>query len=217
MRPLIWARALGAALAFLVAAVAGGEARASSFHFFAEVLTSEQLPIFSDRRASIDLGFDFDPFDITFAGSQSSPGLGNGYVSSSNTLAYSHHFNPAHDDAEVLGAWLIVSVIDDGHPWWKDPLFEGESAIVTVENGDTLNGQATLNLFFKIIDPALLDDRKLDIAMSTSRGDYVTLASALKVKYRVGEPVPEPSAMLVFGIGIALTGFAAARRRGRNT
>jgi len=178
---------------------------AEAVSFYAEILTSAEFPVFSDITASATLTVDFSPLDFDWTGMTSSPGLGSQVITTAAPLAYTHTFDPTPDSAGILEAWLFISVVDDQ---LIDP---AETASITLDGSFWQTGQATVNLFFGDITAEGLittDGDTIDVVVSSTAGDFRVLASALKVKFA---EVPEPSTLLLVGLGAAL--LSVRRRR----
>ena len=197
------------AAAFL-ALCTSGAGTASALGYYAEILTADAFPVWSDVRASTTLSVDFDPLAYDWTGMGAPPGLGSGLVTESAPLGFTHVFDPTPDAQSVLRAWLAISVVDDQ---LVDP---PEQAEVELDGSFWQTGQATLNLLFGEITALGLitaDGDEVDVLVSSVQGlgnrDFVVLASALKVEFVV---LPEggPSVLLGFGL---LSGAAFLGRR----
>lgn len=202
-------RVLIGAAAFTLA-LSASAANAVSF-YYAEVLTSSAFPVaaLKDIRADATLSVDFDPLTYDWTGGMTStPGLGSALVTETQPKTYTHTFDPTPDAASVLRAWLFLSVADDQ---LVDP---PEIASVALEGDFWTTGQATFNLIFGEITALgliTMDGDTLDVEVSSVAGpgvrDFNLLASALKVEFL---PVPEPSTVLLLGLGLAALGLAGA-------
>jgi hypothetical protein len=196
---------LGAITALLF--LSAGAAQAVSI--YAELSTSD---VAGDFTARADLTASADPFDVSLYTDVVGAGLGSALVS--GTVQHTHTFAPDTSVAGVVGASLLVSVLDDFD-------FAPETAEVSLlDNGSWAyldGGNAFLNLFGGDVTAKIQqvgDSVTYELAMT--RGDTKLLGSALLVKYREGEVVagvvPEPTAALLFAAGVAVV---SRRRRAR--
>jgi hypothetical protein len=144
--------------------------------------------------------------DVDIVGS----GLGSGLVTTSSPLSVVHSFAPDTAVGSILGATLKVSVMDDSDLFQTEKL---ETASIQIGATELANGSASFNLFG--IDVSAYFDAAGDTATfsyKATKGDYKVLFSALTVKFdaavtpRVSPPAatPEPTAALVFALGVAL-------------
>jgi len=186
---------------------------AQAISFYAEILTNDDFPLFPDITASATLTVDFDPLTFDWTGMTSAGGLGTGYVDETTPLNYTHLFDPTPDSANVLQAWLFVSVIDD------ELDITPETAVVELDGGLWQTGQATLNLFFGDITALGLittdgDTFQVEVFSDPGSGnrDFLVVASAIKVKF---EPVPEPDTLALLGLGLAALAAGRAKRAAR--
>ena len=165
-----------------------------------------------------------------------------GYVEAGSTLEYDHTFDPYFDDNvqidSINSAWLYVAIVDD----WdcaafgdclEDWFLESETAVIDLNSVSWATGAATAAIFWGDVtaEADLLNtEGTLHVSISSSDGDFAVLGSWLLTNYDyelgdfglVGtlgggegtgaEPMPEPSAALVFAIG-ALVMRGTIRRR----
>ena len=145
-----------------------------------------------------------------------------GYVGHGEQLEYQHIFEPAtHVDADITieSVLLEVWVIDD---WacnrmddcMNDWFYKPEVASIDLNSVLWTSGQATASIFWGDITAEanlLANEGILDVTVSSEQGDFSVLRSALWTLYNYegGEgggagtnPMPEPSAALVFAIGV---------------
>jgi hypothetical protein len=174
---------------------------ADAVSFYGELKTATGVPFFSDRtgRATVDL--DFDPFSFAWTASSSSPGLGSPLVGPTKT--YTHTFAPGVPVAAVHGAWLLVSVIDDGD-------LSHEIATIAVDGALFDEGQATFNLFVGTVTASIgAAGDTIEVTVSALKGDFKLVASALKVKF---SPIPEPTTGVLLTAGLAGLAWRSRRR-----
>lgn len=195
------ATALAAVLLF-----SAGTASATSF-FYVEAFTNTLLG--NVHGTALLPSFNGSVYDFLQNASLDvlGSGLGSGYVGPGDPLEITHTFAPGVPVNSVQGAWLVVSVMDD------HDLFEFEHALIDVDGDPFASGQATLNIFADSVGAYIqaAGDSFLE-TVSSSRGDFKVVFSALKVKFDGGSTavIPEPTAALVFGAGLLLV-----RRRRR--
>ncbi len=152
-----------------------------------------------------------------------------GYVPDGGSLTYEHFFAPAVDPnisiSSIDSAWLEVTVVDDWNcsrlgSCWADWANEAETASIDLNSVSWQSGSATLNVFFGDVTAQanLLNNAGvLTVTVDSDGGDFYVLSSDLDTKYTytrngVGgagsgggvNPMPEPSAALVFGLGALL-------------
>jgi len=142
-------------------------------------------------------------------------GLGSGLVEAPGALTITHTFAPdGYNVGQVKSASLFVSIVDDMD-------IAKESA--TVDIGSLHVGDGSSAMLYRLFGGsvlALVDSigDTLTFTVTATSGDFKVASSLLAVSFdgtrssaRVGttSPLPEPTAALVFGLGVALI----ARRR----
>jgi hypothetical protein len=193
--------------------------------FYGDLLTSDKFALLENRHATASLGVDFASFSITpdWTLDAAGTGLGAGKIPPAKT--YTHSID-APAGATIEKAWLFVSFSDDGFDLQPETGVVDLSGLVLSTNGivsgyqapspltEIVSGDVTANL-------ASSPDGKLVVTVSTASAnqDMYIHASLLKVQYSTGggaggpgSAVPEPGALLVFAVGLAVT---AAGLRGR--
>ena len=192
--------------------------------YFAEMLTASQLTPAANIRATLDAGIvSKDPFNILFDG-QITPdaGLGDGYLSGrGDVLSYTHRFTPAMAWDRVTAATLVIGTMDD-------QLFDGrEEVAIALNDSFWQSGSATRflvgNLFGGNVTALFSNNEdELEVSVISSRGDSVVAFSKMIWQYETAggpaagtgaQPVPEPTALALFGIGTLIV-RQASRRRG---
>ena len=156
--------------------------------------------------------------------------LNDGYVTESTPLVFTHVFHPSDDVASIESVWIAVVVTDDLRcssfsGCASDLIWQPETAVVSLDDVDWRDGQATFNIFWgEITAEANLQavDDFLVVAVKSSGGDFVVNRSTMLVNYTVeggggsstpSNAMPEPSAALVFVVG-GVTLSRGLRRRG---
>lgn len=148
--------------------------------------------------------------DLDFVGA----GLGGALVGSSSPILATHVFSPSVPVASVVSACLVVSVVDDLD-------LQSEEVRISI-GGEVLDGGQSHFLagFFGGDVEGWIDGAGDSIAVtiaSIGGGDFKVAFSALSVQFESGRTppggggpaIPEPSAALVFAVGLLL----AARSR----
>ena len=144
-----------------------------------------------------------------------------GYVADGASLEYQHVFEPAtHEDSDIWieGVLLEVWIVDDWacysmNSCMDDWFHESEKALLDLNNVEWASGQATAAIFWGDITAEanlLANDGVLNVTVSSGGGDFGVIKSALWTKYSYehsgggtgSTPMPEPSAALVFAIGV---------------
>ena len=156
--------------------------------------------------------------------------LNDGYVTESTSLDFTHVFLPDDDVASIETVWIAVVVTDDLRcssfsDCASDLLWQPETAVVSLDDIDWRDGQATFNMFWGDITAeaniqAVGDS--LVVTVVSSGGDFVVNRSTMLVEYTVdtsgggsstpSNAMPEPTAALVFVVG-GVTLSRGLRRR----
>ena len=205
-----------------VATMSSGSTALAASYFYGDLLTTDKFSLLSNRHASASLGSDFKSFvvDSNWTLDAAGSGLGDGKIPPAKS--YAHSF-VAPEGAVIEKAWLFVSFSDDGFDSAK------ETAVVDVTgalfqtkgvSGYLLPTPMLETITADVTAKLAAGGGKLGVTVSPNSPDQDLYmhASLLKVQYsvpaggRVGSAVPEPSAFLVFAVGLAVT---AAGLRGR--
>jgi hypothetical protein len=144
-----------------------------------------------------------------------------GYVADGSSLEYQHIFDPATQegaDIEIERVMLQVWVVDDWACYsmkscMNDWFYEPETALIDLNDVEWDSGQATANIFWGDITAEanlLANEGILDVTVTSDGGDFGVISSALWTQYDYrnngggagSTPMPEPSAALVFAIGV---------------
>ncbi|HEY9134656.1 MAG TPA: PEP-CTERM sorting domain-containing protein [Pseudomonadales bacterium] len=137
------------------------------------------------------------------------------YLSAGNSYSYTHDitddgFDPGIDYATIFGNSLTLGVYDDNDAFekeWAHIELPGIDSIIEVDYSDE-----TLGLGFHAW-ASLNNDGLLDITIKALKGDFYLGYSILEVTGKANKyaaNVPEPGTLGL--LGLALLGFAAARR-----
>jgi len=199
-------------LLFVAASLLAAAPALASTMYFAEVLTASEFRPAPNVRATLDAGvISSDPFDILLE-SQVTPdsGLGSGYLSGTGDyIVYMHRFTPALAWDRVTHATLVIGSIDD-------QLFDGrESVEIELNDAFWMAGGAMLNLFGGNVTALFMNNQdELKVAVISRSGDSIVPFSMMTWRYETAEgpsagtadtagaaPVPEPTALALFGIG----------------
>lgn len=161
-----------------------------------------------------------------------------GYVASGDTLEYDHVFDPFFDNDitihSVDEAWLYVAIVDD----WNCPSFgdcladwfvESEVAAIDLNEVSWQTGQATATILWGEVSAEadlLNSNGTLHVRVNSTQGDFAVLWSQLITTYDYdladaplaargdsAQPMPEPSAALVFAIGAVVMRGTIRRRQ----
>lgn len=201
--------------------LAATPALAASF-YYGELLTTNKFSLLPDAHATATLTADFANFklDASWSNDGAGSGLGSGVVPPAK--AYSHSF-VAPEGAVIEKAWLFVSFSDDGFDGAKETAVVDVTGALYQTKGvagfllpAVLAETITADVTTKLVGGGGVVD--VTVAPKGADQDFHMLASLLKVQYSVVPPtrvvsaVPEPSAFLVFALGLAV---AAAGLRGR--
>lgn len=187
--------------------------------YFAEVLTASEFKPAANVRATLDAGIiSKDPLNILFNGEiKHNAGLGSGFLSGRGDLiTYTHQFTPALAWESVTHATLLIGSIDD-------QFFDGRES-VTIELNDSFwkKGNAAFNLFGGNVTALFSNNQdELKVSVISRGGDSVVPFSMMKWQYETAggpspgtgaQPVPEPTALALFGIGTLIVRQATRRR-----
>lgn len=187
--------------------------------YFAEVLTASETPFASNVRATLDAGIvSNDPLDILLDGQiTDNAGLGSGFLSGrGDTITYTHRFTPALAWESVSHATLLIGSIDD-------QLFDRRESVEIELNDEFWKaGNAAFNLFGGNVTALFSNNQdELKVSVISRRGDSVVPFSMMKWQYQTAggpspgtgaSPVPEPTALALFGIGTLMVRQATRRR-----
>jgi len=178
-------------------------APAHALGFFGELITPGQ----PGHRATLDAKVDFSPTSIRLNdwSVETDTQMGSGWISSGEWVSWTHTFEPGLGGAELEDAWLFVTVGDyDLHREMAE--FH-------------LGGELWKTRSFRIFDFAggnvlsAVTDNELLVAVRSGHGSFKVGGSLFKAKYDNGTPpIPEPHAVLAFGLGGAIVALAIRRR-----
>lgn len=213
-------------LLFVAASLLAAAPALASTMYFVEVLTASEFSPAPDVRATLDAGvISSDPLDILLEG-QITPdsGLGSGYLSGTGDfIQYTHRFTPALAFDRVTHATLMIGTIDD-------QLFDSRES-VEIELNDVFwaAGRATFSLFGGNVTALFSNNQdELKVAVISRGGDSIVPLSMMMWRYETAEgpsagtsgpgtgtsgaaPVPEPTALALFGIGTLLVRHVSRR------
>ena len=191
--------------------------------YFGEVLTASEMSLASNVRATLDAAVVSSSLDILLNGDVTAgAGLGSGYLSGTGDfITYAHQFSPVAAWESVTSATLIIGALDD--EW-----FDGREKIRIELNDDFWqSGSATFNLFHGDVTAYFSNNEtELQVAVISRRGDSLVPFSAMIWEYETAagpstgtgdpgngaRPVPEPTALALFGIGLIVVRQASRRR-----
>jgi hypothetical protein len=176
----------------------------------------ELLTVSGGARATLTTDFGYGDFTLSVAGAELIAGLPNdGWVGPLSPLSYTHYFEPGVAVDSIESAWLYVGLVDDATPL-SDFLNPNEIASIAIDGSAFASGSAVLNVLGGSLAITTFSDADhgFGVTVSSTNGtDFRVAGSLFKVKFNAAPPVPEPSAIAVFGLGVALVGFRLLRRR----
>jgi hypothetical protein len=191
--------------------------------YFGEVLTASEFWPAGNVRATLDAGIvSKDPLNILFDGEiTKNAGLGSGYLSGTgDSVTYTHRFTPALAWENVTSATLTIATKDDQLFSRRDG---PESVEIQLNDSFWASGGAAGFQIFGGNVTALFsnNDDQLKVSVISRGGDSNVLFSAMSWKYETAggpsagtgaQPVPEPTALALFGIGTLIVRQASRRR-----
>ncbi len=120
-------------------------------------------------------------------------------------VTWTHYFSFTPPAAEILNGTLTLDLRDDAGKWdfWEIGFGWTESGEWDFGEVDTGSYEYDINLSF-------LADGEFQVTLGSLFGDFYIDQSQLKVTYN---PVPEPSTLLLIGLGIlGLTGVSRRKK-----
>jgi len=137
---------------------------------------------------------------------------GRGSVSLLNGLGdyvrWTHSFTfPQDPDDSIITGRLSLKLRDDSNSWLDGPEF----AIGWTDTGAWTIGEVNTGTYNYNLS---IRNGSLTVTLASLGGDFYIDTAAFSVNY-AGAPVPEPSSMLLVGLGMLSAGIIA-RRRNRN-
>lgn len=181
---------------------------AQAIGIYGEIITSGSAWFLPNIRATIDL--DFDTWGVPLNHWSVSPDyqMGSGHVSSGEWITWEHTFEPGKSGATLKDAYVLVTTGD--HDW------EEETAELYM-GGDLWKTESFR--FFSFAGGSAIGavkDNVLRMGVKSVYGDFNLKSSIFKAKYEAAAPMPEPHAVLAFGLGLAVVA-ARLRRRARSS
>ena len=140
-------------------------------------------------------------------------GFGTGTVNkldgTGDFVTWTHSFTFAPPAAQILLGTLTLSLYDDEADRLLNPS-TWELGFGFADDGQWDLGPVDTGLYQYGVDVSALNDGELEITVASLLGDFYIGKSDLTVTY---EPVPEPSTILLLGIGLLGAGIFTRRRK----
>lgn len=124
-------------------------------------------------------------------------------------VTWTHSFTYAPPAAQILLGTLTLSLYDDEADKLLNPS-TWELGAGYAEDGQWDLGPVDTGLYHYGVDVSALNDGELEVTVASLLGDFSIVRSDLTVTY---EPVPEPSTILLLGIGLLGAGVFTRRRK----
>lgn len=191
----------GIGVGLVLALALASSAQAATF-YYGQLLTP-------GGSASATLPSDFESLSLSLSG----VGLPNGGLVT-DALQYDHTFKSLVDAPKILWASLGVALVDDLLPW-TDALIPNEWATIALDGAVWSSGQAVLNVLSGAVTVTTFEkDGVLGVTVTSNGTDFRVASSLFKVAYTDSPApvVPEPGAIVAFGVGTLLAAAALRRR-----